>query len=93
MASITDVRVRKVLKEGKLKAMVSITLDNEIAIHEIKIIQGNDRLFVSMPSKKDENTGTFRDLIHPLSSQKRDEMEKLILDEYNRYIETNDLDD
>lgn len=91
MASITDVRIRKILKEGKLKAMVSIVLDNQIAIHEIKVIQGNDKIFVAMPSKKDEATGMFKDIVHPLSSKARDEMEELIIDEYNRYVESNDL--
>ena len=91
MAEITDVRVRKVMKEGKLKAMVSIVLDNEIAIHEIKIIQGQDKLFVAMPSKKDEATGTFKDIVHPMSTAARDKMEALIIDEYERYILSNDL--
>lgn len=91
MAEITDVRVRKVMKEGKLKAMVSIVLDNEIAIHEIKIIQGQDKLFVAMPSKKDEATGTFKDIVHPMSTVARDKMEALIIDEYERYILSNDL--
>lgn len=92
MATITDVRIRKIAKEGKLKAIVSIVLDNEIAIHEIKVIQGDDRLFVAMPSRKEEATGIFKDIVHPLSAKSRNEMETQILEEYKRYIETRDTE-
>ena len=58
--NITDIRIRRLLTEGRLRAVVSITLDNELAVHDIKVIEGPERLFVAMPSRREEN-GTFRD--------------------------------
>lgn len=92
MLSISDIRIRKVTTEGKLKAIVSVTLGGEFAIHDIKVIQGENRLFIAMPSRKDEN-GMFRDIIHPIAPETRNEMEAIILDEYTRYIETANLAD
>lgn len=85
--TITNVKIRKIVNDDKLKAIISITLNDDIAIHDVKVVQGTDRLFVAMPSKKDETTGVFKDLIHPINTELRDEMEKKILDEYTRYIE------
>lgn len=85
--TITDIKFRKIFTEGKLKAIVSITLDGELAIHDVKVIQGENRLFVAMPSRKDE-TGIFRDIVHPIYPESRDKMEHQILDEYIRYIES-----
>ena len=67
---ITDVRVRKITKEGRMKAVVSITLDNEFAIHDIKIIEGEKGLFIAMPSKKSTD-GEYRDIAHPINSETR----------------------
>ena len=78
---ITDVRVRKVAKEGKMKAIVSITLDNEFVIHDIKVIEGERGLFVAMPNKKMPN-GEYRDVAHPIHSGMRTVLEKAILGEY-----------
>lgn len=64
--NITDIKIRKLLNEGRLRAIVSVTLDDEIAIHDIKVVQGPERLFVAMPSRREEN-GTFRDIAHPIS--------------------------
>ena len=64
---ITDVRVRKITKEGRMKAVVSITLDDEFAIHDIKIIEGEKGLFIAMPSKKSTD-GEYRDIAHPINS-------------------------
>ena len=83
---ITDVRVRKVTKEGKMKAVVSITIDDEFVVHDIKVIEGPERLFVAMPSRKDES-GTFRDIVHPVTAEARKDMEEKIIDEYKRYLE------
>ena len=78
---ITDVRVRKVAKEGKMKAIVSITIDNEFVVHDIKVIDGEKGLFIAMPSKKSMD-GEYRDIAHPINSDTRDRIQRLILDAY-----------
>ena len=78
---ITDVRVRKVAKEGKLKAVVSITMDEEFVVHDIKVIEGEKGLFIAMPSKKAVD-GEYRDIAHPINSSTRDRIQKIILDRY-----------
>ena len=65
--TITDVRVRKITKEGKMKAVVSITLDDEFVVHDIKVIEGEKGLFIAMPSKKSAD-GEYRDIAHPINS-------------------------
>ena len=81
--TITDVRVRKVETEGKLRAVVSITIDDEIVIHDIKVIEGERGLFIAMPSKKGAN-GEFRDIAHPINSETRTRLQNLILDAYEK---------
>lgn len=83
---ISDVKIRKTMHEGRLRAVVSITIDNAIAIHDIKLVQGDDRMFVAMPSRREES-GVFRDIIHPISSDIRDELEEKILGAYRDYIQ------
>ncbi len=83
---ITDVRIRKVEKEGKMKAVVSITIDNEFVIHDIKIIEGEKGLFIAMPSRK-SNDGEYRDIAHPINSSTRENLQKLILEKYQEEIE------
>lgn len=78
---ITDVRVRKVSKEGKMKAVVSITLDNEFVVHDIKVIEGEKGLFIAMPSRK-AGDGEYRDIAHPINSETRDRIQKIILEKY-----------
>lgn len=78
---ITDVRVRKVSKEGKMKAVVSITLDNEFVVHDIKVIEGDKGLFIAMPSRK-AGDGEYRDIAHPINSDTRDKIQKIILEKY-----------
>ena len=68
---ITDVRVRKITKEGKMKAIVSITLDDEFVVHDIKVIEGEKGLFIAMPSKK-ATDGEYRDIAHPINSSTRE---------------------
>ena len=80
--NITDVRVRKVAKEGKMKAVVSITIDDEFAIHDIKVIEGEKGLFIAMPSRKTTD-GEYRDIAHPINSETRDRIQKLILEKYD----------
>ena len=86
---ITDVRVRKITKEGKMKAVVSITLDDELVIHDIKVIEGDKGLFIAMPSKKAAD-GEYRDIAHPINSATRDHIQKLILDAYEKALEETD---
>ena len=85
--TITETKIRSINTEGRLKAVVSITIDNCLAIHDIKVIEGDERLFVAMPSRKDEN-GIFRDIVHPIGSEAREMLEAVILDAYKRYIMT-----
>lgn len=82
---ITDVKIRRTVSEGSLRAVVSVTFDNELAVHDIKIIQGDERLFVAMPSKKEEKGG-FRDVVHPISSDFRSKIEKIIITKYMDYL-------
>ena len=78
---ITDVRVRKIAKEGKMKAIVSITLDDEFVVHDIKVIEGEKGLFIAMPSKR-ATDGEYRDIAHPINSQTRETIQQIILDKY-----------
>ncbi len=78
---ITDVRVRKVSKEGKMKAVVSIMMDNEFVVHDIKVIEGEKGLFIAMPSRK-AGDGEYRDIAHPINSETRDKIQKIILESY-----------
>ncbi len=82
---ITDVRVRKIAKEGKLKAVVSITLDDVFVVHDIKVIDGEKGLFIAMPSKKSAD-GEYRDIAHPINSETRDLFSKLILEAYEKSL-------
>lgn len=79
--NITDVRVRKVAKEGKMKAVVSITIDDEFVVHDIKVIEGEKGLFIAMPSRK-ATDGEYRDIAHPINSVTRDRIQTMILDKY-----------
>ena len=78
---ITDVRVRRVEKEGKLKAIVSITIDEEFVVHDIKVIDGEKGLFIAMPSRKAAD-GEYRDIAHPINSDTRSKIQQIILDKY-----------
>ena len=82
---ITDVKIRKFITEGRLKAIVSVTIDNMLAVHDIKVVQGEERLFAAMPSRKDEN-GIFRDIVHPITAGARKQLENAVLDEYERQL-------
>ncbi|HHU72336.1 MAG TPA: septation regulator SpoVG [Clostridiales bacterium] len=78
---ITDVRVRKVSKEGKMKAVVSITIDNDFVVHDIKVIEGDKGLFIAMPSRK-AGDGEYRDIAHPINSDTREMIQRIILERY-----------
>ena len=89
--NITDVRVRKVSKEGKMKAVVSITIDDEFVVHDIKVIEGEKGLFIAMPSRKTAD-GEYRDIAHPINSDTRQQLQEMILDEYEKAIPTEDYE-
>lgn len=80
---VTDIRVRKIDKEGKMKAVVSITLDDEFVVHDIKVIDGEKGMFIAMPSKKTAD-GEYRDIAHPISSDTRAMLQDLILAAYDK---------
>lgn len=82
---ITDVRVRKLSKDGKMKAIVSITIDNVFVVHDIKVIEGEKGLFIAMPSKK-ATDGEYRDIAHPINSATRDIIQKIIMEKYEQAL-------
>ncbi len=83
--NITDVRVRLVDKEGKMKAVVSVTIDDEFVVHDIKVIEGENGLFIAMPSRKSAD-GQYRDIAHPINSDTRGAMQELILQKYEQAV-------
>lgn len=83
---ITDVRIRKIAKEGKMKAVVSITLDQEFVIHDIKVIEGEKGLFIAMPSRR-AGDGEYRDIAHPINSETREKVQSIILQKYQEVLE------
>lgn len=88
---ITDVRVRKLTKEGKMRAVVSVTLDNEFVVHDIKVIEGDKGLFIAMPSKK-ATDGEYRDIAHPINSATRDKLQQIILEAYEKAVAEGDIE-
>jgi stage V sporulation protein G len=84
--NISEIKVRRLIPEGKLRGIVSITIDDVLAVHDIKVVQGEDRLFVAMPSRRDEN-GMFRDVVHPINASTRNAVEREILSAYNRELD------
>ncbi len=89
--NITDVRIRKINDEGRMKAIVSITFDDEFVVHDIKIIDGQNGLFIAMPSRR-MGEGDFRDIAHPLSSEVREKIKTAIFAEYDRLLAEQDSD-
>lgn len=84
--NITDVRVRKVAKEGKMKAVVSITIDDEFVVHDIKVIDGEKGLFIAMPSRKAAD-GEYRDIAHPINLDTREKIQRIILGKFEEVME------
>ena len=82
---ITDVRIRKVEKKRKMRAVVSITIDEEFVVHDIKVIEGEKGLFIAMPSRRAAD-GEYRDIAHPINSQTRESIQRMILDKYQEEI-------
>ena len=89
---ITDVRIRKVEKEGKMKAVVSITIDEEFVVHDIKVIEGEKGLFIAMPSRKAAD-GEYRDIAHPINSGTRERIQTLILDKYEEAMKEDSFEE
>lgn len=87
--NITDVRVRKVAKEGKMKAIVSVTIDDEFVVHDIKVIEGEKGLFIAMPSRKSAD-GEYRDIAHPINSETRQKIQQLVMEAYENAADVAD---
>ena len=84
--TITDVRIRKIATEGKMKAIVSVTFDNEFVVHDIKVIEGQNGLFIAMPSRKTPD-GEFKDIAHPINTDTREKIQNSILKAYEEAME------
>ncbi len=83
---ISQVKIRRLYEEGRMRALVSITVDEDFAVHDIKVIEGPQRVFVAMPSRKEED-GSFRDVVHPITRQAREHLEKTVLDHYYKALD------
>ncbi len=83
---ITDIKVRKLFDDGPMKAIVSVTFDGQLAVHDIKVINARDKYFIVMPSRKNPD-GTYRDIVHPINAQFRAELEERVIEAYNRELE------
>lgn len=81
--TITDVRIRKIASDGKMKAIVSVTFDNEFVFHDIKVIEGQNGLFIAMPSRKTPD-GEFKDIAHPINTDTREKIQNSILEAYEK---------
>ena len=88
--TITDVRVRKIASEGKMKAIVSVTFDNEFVVHDIKVIEGQNGLFIAMPSRKTPD-GDFKDIAHPINTETRERIQGAILEAYEKAVSEESL--
>ena len=82
---ITDIRIKRVATDSKMKAVVSVTFDNAFVVHDIKIIEGQDKLFTALPSRKTPE-GEYKDIAHPINSEMRIQLEKAILDQYEKEL-------
>ncbi|MEG6572775.1 septation regulator SpoVG [[Clostridium] cellulosi] len=83
--NITDIKIRKIFTEGKVRAVVSIILDGDFAVHDLKVIEGVERLFVAMPNRRSED-GRFQDIVHPISTEARTQLEAVVLEKYREAV-------
>ena len=90
--NITEIKIRKLLNDGKLRGIVSVTFDDIFAVHDIKVVQGDQRLFVAMPSRRDDS-GVFRDIVHPITIGARKAIEQEILDAYQMELDRREAED
>lgn len=81
--NITDVRVRRIAAQGKMRAVASVTFDDEFAVHDIKVIEGDQGVFIAMPSKKNAS-GEYKDIAHPINTEARKKLSDAVIDAYNR---------
>ena len=88
--NITDVKIRKISEDNKLRAVVSMTLDNSFVVHDIKVIKSQEKLFIAMPSRRMPD-GEYRDIAHPINAQTRQAIESAIIDEYNKALENGEI--
>lgn len=84
--NITDIKIRKIFTEGKVRAIVSLILDGDFAVHDLKVIEGVERMFVAMPNRRSEE-GRFQDIVHPISSEARAQLEEVVLAKYREALE------
>ena len=84
---ITDIKVRKLFDEGPMRAIVSVTFDGQLAVHDIKVINARDKFFIVMPSRKNPDD-TYRDIVHPINAQFRSTLETAVIEAYNVALET-----
>lgn len=83
---VTDIRIRRIAKEGKMKAIVSVTLDDAFVVHDIKVIEGEKGLFIAMPSRR-ASDGEFRDIAHPINTETREHLQSLIFEKYKESLQ------
>jgi stage V sporulation protein G len=84
--NITDIKIRKIFTEGKVRAVVSVILDGDFAVHDLKVIEGVERLFVAMPNRRSED-GRFQDIVHPISTDSRTQLESIVLQKYKEAVD------
>lgn len=89
--NITDIRVRRITAEGRMKAVVSVTFDDAFVVHDIKVIEGQDRLFIAMPSRKTSD-GEFKDIAHPINVQMRESLQQAVLAKYEESLAEEPVD-
>ena len=89
--NITEIKIRKLLNDDKLRGIVSVTFDDIFAVHDIKVVQGDNRLFVAMPSRRDDS-GVFRDIVHPITMGARKNIENEILEAYQMELDRRDAE-
>ena len=89
---ITDVKIRKIFEEGPMKAVVSVTFDNALALHDVKVINAREKFFVVMPSRKNPD-GTYRDIVHPINSDFRAALEEAVIDAYHVQLVASEHDE
>lgn len=85
--NITDVRVRRITKEGRLKAIAAITIDGEFVVHDIKVIEGDEHLYIAMPSRQSPD-GVFRDIAHPINAEVREKIQNIVIEKYKEVMES-----
>ena len=87
---ITDIKVRKIFDEGPMKAVISVTFDGQLAVHDIKVINARERLFIVMPSRKSPDD-TYRDIVHPITAEFRKTLEEQILEKYEEALRSTEM--